>query len=84
MAGVIHWFNFEGSTFRYELTVSRHPEVMHYKAKIWRDGVMVGEIQDMVMRHGADVERWTDSAVELLAVIGTERAIRSRSGLTWE
>ncbi|WP_430390385.1 hypothetical protein [Dyella sp. 20L07] len=83
MGGTLHWFNHEGSTFRYELKFARYADVMSYRAKVWRDGIYLGEIQSSVMRQGAAVDRWTDSAVELLAVLGAERAIRSRNGITW-
>jgi hypothetical protein len=78
--GKVHWFNHAGSTIRYELTYTKHPEVLSYLAKVWRDGQFLGEIHDSVMRRHALVERWTESTAELLAVASAERNIRSMVG----
>lgn len=76
MARSSHRFNHAGSTFRYELTTSRSPTTLTYIAQVWRDGVHFGFVHDTIARDDSAVERWSDVATELIAVIHAERKIR--------
>lgn len=76
MARSIHWFNHAGSTFRYELTISKSPKELTYIAQVWRDGQHFGFVHDTIVRDDTAVQRWSDVAVELIAVIHTEGKIR--------
>ena len=76
MARSTHWFNHAGSTFHYELTITKSPKDLTYIAQVWRDGAHFGFVHDTVPRDDAACQRWTDVAVELIAVIHTEGKIR--------
>jgi hypothetical protein len=71
-----HRFNHAGSTFHYELTVNKFPNDLAYVAHVWRDGLFFGIVQDAITRNDSAVARWSDVAVELIAVIHAERKIR--------
>ncbi|PXV57315.1 hypothetical protein SAMN04487785_107129 [Dyella jiangningensis] len=76
MAKSTHWFNHAGSTFHYELTITKSPKDLAYIAQVWRDGSRFGFVHDIVLRDGAAVERWSDATAELIAVIHAEGKIR--------
>ncbi|MDR3444453.1 MULTISPECIES: hypothetical protein [Dyella] len=71
-----HRFNHAGSTFHYELTITKTPADLAYIAQVWRDGDRFGFVHDTIVRDGAAVERWSDASVELIAAIHAEGKIR--------
>ncbi|AIF47672.1 hypothetical protein [Dyella japonica] len=71
-----HWFNHAGSTFHYELTLTKSPTDVTYIAQVWRDGSHFGFVHDTLTRDDNAVARWTEVATELMAVIHAEGKIR--------